>query len=268
MRDLFAFTSGLPVELTSIHPIDPDIVQAYVALASHGIVNGDARLPIAPTPLFVESIVRARERAARGEEAGANALTYGLGQMLAAAQPSYFHQGLSLTAWEARIDRGIGMLMRPPARLFLDAGFDVSAAHAMPTRLDLSRGMMGGAYIPARLVPDLEQLLERRLERLAKRLVDAELDPVAVLGLMFEIAHYAREHNFGLYEAIDVVTPDYPAAMPAGARVVVADRKRLDSTLRKQIELAAKPVKKPGVLAKMMGKGARSGNGRATYPEG
>jgi hypothetical protein len=256
------------VELTSIHPIDLELVRAYVVLASEGEQVSESRLPIALSRAFVETTMRARERAAMGEEAGANLLTFGLGQVLAASQPSFFHQGLSLTAWEARIDRGVGMLMRPPARLFIDAGFDVAAARAMPTRLDLSRGMMGGAFIPARLIPDLEELLERRLERSTKRLIDAELDPVAVLGLMFEMVRYARDHNLGLFEAIDVVSPDHPEALPPGARIVVADRKRVDSALRKRIELAAKPVKKPGVLAKMLGRGARSGNGRASYPTG
>lgn len=256
------------MELTSIHPIDLDVVRGYVALASEGDLANEPRLPVAPSRAFVETTIRARERASLGEEAGANALTHGLAHVLAASQPSFFHQGMSLTAWEARIDRGVGMLMRPPARLFIDAGFDVTAARAMPTRLDLARGMMGGAFIPARLIPDLADLLERRLERSTRRLIDAELDPVAVLGLMFEMVRYARDHNLGLYEAIDVVTPDYPESLPSGARIVVADRKRVDSDLKKRIELAAKPVKKPGIFAKMLGKGARSGNGRASYPTG
>jgi hypothetical protein len=256
------------VELTSIHPIDLDLVRAYVALALEGVQPNEPRLPVAPSRAFVETTLRARERASSGDEAAANILTHGLGQVLAASQPSFFHQGLSLTAWEARIDRGIGMLMRPPARLFIDAGFDVAAARAMPTRLDLSRGMMGGAFIPARLIPDLEQLLERRLERSTRRLIDAELDPVAVLGLMFEMARYARQHNLGLYEAIDVVTPDHLEALPPGAQIVVADRKRIDPALKKRIEIASKPAKKPSIFAKMLGKGARSGNGRASYPQG
>lgn len=252
------------MELTSIHPLNLDVVESFVALASHESAQGVSSLP---DPGFADRMLQARERASSGDESGANELTYGLGQMLAGVEPSFFHGGLCLTAWEARIDRGIGMLMRPPARMFIDAGFDVAAARSMPTRLDLSRGMMGGAFIPARLVPDLEELLERRLERSTRRMVDAELDPVAVLGLMTEIVRYARERQLGLYEALDVVTPDYPEALPAGARIVVADRKRLDPTLRKRIQEAAKPAKKPGIFARIMGRGARSGNGRAIYPE-
>ncbi|MEA2594616.1 MAG: hypothetical protein QOF01_1085 [Thermomicrobiales bacterium] len=255
------------MELTSIHLLDLEVVRAYVETA-----NGAGELPATLQggwrDRLREAAIAGRARATAGEEAGANALTYGLGQVLAAMQPTFFHPGLSLTAWEARIDRGVGMLMRPPARLFIDAGLDVAAARAMPIRLDLSRGMMGGAFIPARLVPDFEGLLESRLDRSVRRLVDAELDPVAVMGLMFEIAAEARRTGLGLYEAIDVVMPDQPDAMLPGTRVVVADRKRIEPALRKRIAVAAKPVKKPGLLARMLGRGARSGNGLASYPEG
>jgi hypothetical protein len=256
------------VELTSIHPLDLNVVRAFVAAANG---TGDlAAMPLDPVwrRRLVDAATGGRMRADAGEEAGANALTYGLGQALAAVQPTYVHSGLSLTAWEARIDRGVGMLMRPPARLFIDAGLDVAAARTMPIRLDLSRGMMGGAFIPARLIPEFERLLETRLERSVRRLVDAELDPVALIGLMFELAAYARQSGLGLYEAIDVVTPDAPDAMPPGVRLVTADRKRVEPALRRRIEIAAKPAKKPGLLARVFGRGARSGNGRAGYPEG
>lgn len=256
------------MELTSIHLLDLDVVRAYVAAANGtgdlaGVpLDGDRRTTL------IDAARSGRLRAAGGEEAGANALTFGLGQALAAVRPTFFHQGLSLTAWEARIDRGVGMLMRPPSRLFIDAGMDAAVARVMPIRIDLSRGMMGGAFIPARLIPDLERLLETRLERSVKRLIDAELDAVLVMGLMYEIVAAARQSGMGLFEAIDVVTPDRVEALPPGARIVVADRKRVDAALRKRIETAAKPEKKPGLLARMLGRGARSGNGRAIYPEG
>jgi hypothetical protein len=256
------------LEFTSIHPLDLDVVHAFVDAANGASDLATLTADRTWTRHLADAAVAGRSRAATGQETGANALTYGLGQALAASQPTFFHPGLSLTAWEARIDRGVGMLMRPPARLFIDAGLDAAAARRMPIRLDLSRGMMGGAFIPARLIPDFERLLETRLERSVRRLVDAELDPVAVMGLMFELAAYARRQGLGLYEAIDVVIPDQPAAMPPGVRLVVADRKRIDPALRKRIALAAKPVKKPGLLARIFGRGARSGNGRVTYPEG
>ena len=257
------------MELTSIHPLDLDVVRAYVTAAKVGSDLSD-ELPLDGywRGQLGKAATRGNARAAGGDETGANALTYGLGQVLAATQPPFFHPGLSLTAWEARIDRGIGMLMRPPARMFIDAGLDTAAARAMPIRLDLSRGMMGGAFIPARLIPDLERLLEMRLERSVRRLLDAELDAVAVMGLMFEIAAYARQNGLGLYEAIDVVTPDAGDVMPPLLRLVVAERKRLDPALRKRLEIATKPVKKPGLLARMFGRGARSGNGRVGYSGG
>lgn len=256
------------MELTSIHLLDLDVVHAFVAAANGTGDLSTISLDSGWRRYLVDTARQAKARATAGDEAGANTLTHALGQALAATQPTFFHQGLSLTTWEARIDRGIGMLMRPPARLFIDAGFDPAAARVMPIRLDLSRGIMGGAFIPARLIPDVERLLESRLERSVKRLIDAELDAVTVMGLMFEIAAEARRSGLGLYEAIDVVTPDRIDAMPPGARIVVADRKRLDPVLRKRLELAAKPAKKPGMLARMFGRGARSGNGRAIYPEG
>jgi hypothetical protein len=257
------------VELTSIHPLDLELVRTYVRTA----ITGEDLPNSLPLDAYwrrrlATSAAEGRRRASDGDENGANALTYGLGQVLAATQPTFFHPGLSLTAWEARVDRGIGMLMRPPARLFIEAGLDSAAARTMPIRLDLTRGMMGGAFIPARLIPDFQHLLERHLERSVRRLVDAELDPIAVMGLMFEIAAYARQHGCGLYEAIDVVTPEATSGMPPIARMVVADRKRLDAGLRKRLEIAAKPAKKPGRLARMFGRGARSGNGRVGYSGG
>jgi len=256
------------VELTSIHLLDLDVVRVFVE-GANGSEGATSSLPEgAWRDRLLQTARAGLARAAAGDEAGANMLTYGLGRALAAAQPAFFHPGLSLTAWEARIDRGVGMLMRPPARLFIDAGLDVAAARTMPIRLDLSRGMMGGAFIPARLVPELERLLETRLERSVRRLVDAEFDPVAVMGLMVEMAAEARRAGVGLYEAIDVVTPDLADAMAPGARVVVADRKRVEPGLRQRIEVAARPPKKPGLLARMLGRGARSGNGLTSYSEG
>jgi hypothetical protein len=262
-------STGPWMEQTSLHPLDLDVVRAYVAMAmgSGGLDQIEGLDPNWGKQLDLMA-TDARRRAATGDERGANALSYGLAQALAAVQPSFFHPGVSLTAWEARIDRGIGMLMRPPSRLFVEAGLDVVSARTMPIRLDLSRGMMGGAFVPARLIPDLARLLEARLERTMRRLIDAEFDGVAVMGLVFEAANYARRHGVGLYEAIDVVLPDAPEAMPPGARVIVAERRRIDPDLRRRLEAAAKPPKKPGLLARMLGRGARSGNGRAHYPGG
>ena len=135
-----------------------------------------------------------------------------------------------------------------------EAGLVTRAARAMPIRLDLGAGMMGGAHIPARLVPDLQRLLEARTERLVRRLVEAELDGVAILGLWMEAAAYAAERGLGLYEALDVVVPEAPEADPPGARVLVPDRKRLDPALRRRLEEAAKPPKQPGLVARLLGR--------------
>ena len=234
-----------------------DLVRLYARSAA----GDDALLDALPgdgrwREWVVSAARRGYERARAGDEEGASALTYALGQVLATREPSFFCEGVSLTSWEARIDRGVGMLMRPPSRLFIDAGLDTGAARVLPMRLDLSRGMMGGAYIPARLVPDFERLLEARLERVVRRLIDAELDGVAVMGLMLEVARYARERGLGLYEAMDVITPGTPEALPPGARLVVADRKRIAPDLRKRLEAAAKPPKKPGLLSRILGKSA------------
>src|SRR6185295_8568771 len=99
--------TGRPMELTSLHLLDLDVVRAFVDAA-----NGTGDLSSLPLDsgwrrLLVEGATSGRLKAAAGDEIGANALTYGLGQALTAVQPSYFHPGLSLTAWEARIDRGV-----------------------------------------------------------------------------------------------------------------------------------------------------------------
>jgi hypothetical protein len=244
------------MELCTLHPLDLGIVRWYVEA-----VTGDAeiaRLSGVPTVWQERMISSARngyERAVKGEEAGANAVSFGLAQALATAQPTFIPTGVGLTIWEARIDRGIGMMMRPPSRLFIEAGLDPVAARTMPIRLDLTRGLMGGAFIPARLVADVERLLDERMVRQLRRLADAEVDGIAVLGLMLDACAYARRQGLGLYEAMDVITPEAPEADPPGARVVVAGRKRLDPALRRRLEAAAKPPKPPGLIARLRGRG-------------
>lgn len=255
------------MELCSLHPFDLDTVRQYVqsATGKDGVVPRDGRDDAWWTWVTSEAR-RGYACAAAGDAEGASALTYGLAQVLATRQPSFFCEGISLTSWEARFDRGIGMLIRPPSRLFMDAGMDIAPARVLPIRLDLGRGMMGGAFIPARLVPDLERLLDARIERVVRRLIDADFDGVAVMGLMLEAARYARERGLGLYEAMDVITPSAPEAMPPGAQVVLADRKRIEPGLRKRLEQAAKPPKKPGLLSRMFGRPITS-NGGAPWPE-
>ena len=228
------------MELCSLHPYDPATVTRYVA-AMTGTSNA-------------ESVRAARSDyalALGGDERGANALSLGLAQELAREQPSFLQIGMGLTILEARIDRGVGMLLRPPSRLFGDAGLDLRAARAMPIRLDLSRGMMGGAHVPPRLVPELERLLESRTERFLRRLTAAEMDAVATMGLLLAACAHARERGLGLYEALDAIGPNGEGA---DGGLVVADRKRIEPGLRRRLEEAAKPPKKPGLAARLLGR--------------
>jgi hypothetical protein len=239
---------------STLHPVDPDLAHRYVRalrgeLAAGALAPADA----AWAERLLEKARDGHVRARRGEEAGANAISLGLAQVLATAQPSFYLPGASLTALEARIERGVGMLMRPPSRLFGEAGLDVPAARAMPIRLDLAGGAMGGAFLPARLAPQFAALLRERETRMVRRMVEAEMDAVAVFGALLRAAEWAEAHGLGLYEALDAIVPEAPAADPPGAVVVAPDRKALDPAVRKRLEEAAKPPKKPGLFARLRG---------------
>jgi hypothetical protein len=175
--------------------------------------------------------------------------------MLGAVEPVFFIPGLGFTQLEAKFDRGIGMLLRPPSRLFGDAGLATIAARAMPIRIDAAGGIMGGAFMPPAQLPRFRDLLEQRLDRLARRLAEAELDAPAFLGVLLEASAYAGDRGLGLYEAIDVVVPGVSASEPPGLRLVAPDRKRLERDLRRQLEAAARPPKEPGFLARILGRG-------------
>lgn len=242
------------MELCSLHPFAPATVERYVAVVQDG-----AEPPAAWSGAWLEDARRGLRRARAGDEAGANALGYGLALALSTEHPSFAYSGFGLTAWEARIDRGVGMLLRPPSRLLIDAGLEREAAHVLPIRLDLHRGMMGGAFIPPRLVSELQQLLETRTERFARRLREAEYDPVPTLGLLFEAVTYAQERGLGLFEAMDVVLPDLSTGVVPGAGVFGPDSKRLDKALRARLIEAAKPPRKPGLLGRLRGESRESG---------
>jgi hypothetical protein len=243
------------MEATSLHPLDIDLVESYVAALNADTISIEHPLLAEPwSAHVVQTARRGYRRAETGDETGTHAVTYGLAQLLAQRYPTFFQQGLSLTTWEARFDRGAGIMLRPPSRLFIEAGLDVGASRRMPIRLDFNLSMMGGAFIPARLVPQLETRLTTHLDRIVRRLVEAELDGVAVMGLMLDAVRYAREHRLGLYEAEDLIVPGEPGSVPPGAKIVYANRKQLDPALRKRLEEAAKPPKKPGLLARLRGK--------------
>jgi hypothetical protein len=247
-------------ELTTLHPFEPAFVGRYVAAVSESAPLVD----VAPgDPAWVErELVRARggfARARDGQEAGANAVSYGLARLLGATQPVFLLPGLGLTQLEAKFDRGIGMLLRPPSRLFGDAGLALPAARAMPIRLDSAAGMMGGAFIPPALTPRFLELLNARLDRLARRMAEADLDAPASIGMLLDAASYAASRGLGLYEAVDIVVPGMPESEPPGLRLIVPDRRRLDRDLRKRLEDAARPPREPGLLARLLGRGQRTG---------
>lgn len=233
------------MEQTSLHPYAPETVSAYIALLRGG---GD-EFP----GLSEQEIAAARHSLASlpvAKTADFNALSWRLARVLSAREPVFMMPGLSFTGWEARIDRGLGMLLRPPSRMLADGGLDQRLLLPMPIRLDLSAGMMGGACTPPRLIGDLVTLLESRLERTAKRLAAANYDAVLTLGFLLEAARYAAERDLGLFEAIDVIAPGVQASWPAGAIVMFPDRKRLDPLLVQQIEAALRPPPKPGLFSR------------------
>ena len=231
------------MELVSLHPFEPKIGERYVAALKR---------EREPDPSWHSwwdpALTDALGDMARGREDAANRISLGLAWALSSEHPAFARTGFGLSIWEARVDRGVGMLMRPPSRLFMDAGLERGLVQVMPIRLDVQGGMMGGAYIPSRLMDNLAELLDARLERMARRLHDAENDPFAMLGLMHQAVDYARERGLGLYEAQDAVG----TAPVAGMQVIEAnDRKRMDTQLRHRIELAIAAEKKPGLFSRL-----------------
>jgi hypothetical protein len=243
-------------ELSTLHPYDPAFVVRYVAAVKGNLAAGEL-LPTAPAwaEREIERVRLGYARAQTGNEAGANAVSYGLARMLGAVQPVFFVPGLGFTQLEAKFDRGIGMLLRPPSRLFGDAGLEVIAARTMPIRVDAAGGIMGGAFMPPAQMPRFRDLLEQRLDRLARRLAEAELDAPAFLGVLLEASAYAADRGLGLYEAMDVVVPGVSASEPPGLRLIAPDRKRLDRDLRRRLEAASRPPREPGFLARLLGRG-------------
>jgi hypothetical protein len=188
------------------------------------------------------------EMMCQGDSHGPEQLGLALAIFLGNRRPSFVLSEISLTNWEARIDRGVGMLMRPPARLFMDAGLERPLAQQLAIRLDTNVRGMAGAHIPAHLIEQLAELLEDRLERQLRRLREAELDPVANMGLMLQALAFARANETGLIEAVGATD-----GLEPGAQVVIAERSRLPKDLRKRLEAAAKPQRKPGLMTRILG---------------
>lgn len=170
-------------------------------------------------------------------EMEANRLTGGIVLAMAEQFPTFYFNSTSLTHWEAMIDRGIGMLMRPPARIFVDHGHNPYLIDKMPIRLEMQGGFpMGGAWIPPHLVPRLHEMIDKRLETWAKRINDAEMDPYPMLTTIHMATEEAMKRGLGLIESMDV--------LPPGSTIVqTPNRKQMDPAIRERIDLALKEEK-------------------------
>jgi hypothetical protein len=243
---------------SALHPFDPSLAVPFVEAVTGAATGPIPGIDPGWSSLVTRTARQGMERAREGLERGLHEVTAAFGQMAAAQHPSFAHEGLSLTSWEAQIDRGAGMLMRPPARLLIEAGLDPALGRRLAIRLDFTLGVMGGAYVPPRLVPQLATLLEHRFERLVKRLVAAEMDPLPYMSLLMETVTYANDRGLGIYETLGVIVPEAPESVPPGGQLVLYDRKRIDPDLRKRIETAAKPPKEAGKLARLLGRGKQT----------
>ena len=249
------------MQLASIHLVDGAVAHRFVA----ALTGEDAAVGVPAvddTHWLSEQLGLARQGlalAGDGQERGANAVSLALAKVLAAAGPSFVQEGISLTGLEAVIDRGVGMLLRPPSRLFIDLGLPADAARTMPIRLDPASAMMGGAYMPAALVPQFRDLLIERDVRFVRRLHEAGFDAVAVYGLLLEMATTAADQGMGLSEAVDAVTPDAPRLNPPGARIVLADASRLDRETARRLTEALRPPKR-SLLDRLTGRRAPNPN--------
>jgi hypothetical protein len=223
----------------SLHPFKTSDVRAFIEACQRG---GSMSLGIERGSLGFEGM-------RRNDSRGPSMLTSGLALYLAERGPTFVFPDASLSKWEATIERGIGMYLRPPSRLFVDAGVERVVVRDLPIRLDSSGGMMGGSYVPAHLVEPVRTVLEARLMSQMRRMVEAEIDAVATMGLMLDALQFARESGAGLFEAADVVGPEVPGEF----QLVLASRDRLPKEVRKRLEEAAKPPSKPGVLRRMFG---------------
>lgn len=229
----------------SLHPFPDTATRAYLDLIERSR-TGDASVATEnSTPFWFRRLVST-------SNPKPNDVSFGFVAWLATQQPSFAATGLGLSPWEARIDRGSGMLLRPPSRLFVDAGLDVALARRMPIRIAAGDTMMAGAWVPPRAVDAYAERLDRLFDRSIRRLVDAELDAVTMMGLMTEAVTYARDRGMGLIEAIDLIDPTDARSWPTGANVIA---RPTDRALVARIEEATRPPKQPGLIRRLLGFG-------------
>lgn len=236
---------------SALHPFDPAVARAFVAALDP---SASATLP-GLDPAWSADLVRtaraAAERLAAGDARGAYDLTAAWALALAAFHPVFMHDSLTLTTWEARVERGAAMLLRPPSRLFIEAGFDPVVGRRLPIRLETTGASMGGAWVPPHLVPNLGALLDTRFDRIAQRLAESDLEPLGVIAMSRAAIDYALQRGLGLYESEGVILADEPATLPPGGAIRTYDRKRVDPALRDRVALATTPAKRPGLLDRL-----------------
>lgn len=232
------------MQVFSLHPIDTDVLDHFVQA-----VGGSAQPDATWLAWWRDDYARLLDRAAHGDERASAHLTAGLATALGHANPSIASLTFSLTMWEARIDRGMGMMLRPPARLFQDHGLHPAVARTMPIRLDAQLGAMGGSWIPDRLIDQAARYLDERLERTVARLVEAELPAIDVFAAAYLAVETARAARLGLYEAVDVIGPG-GEAWP-GMEITIPTADLLDPQVRRRVEEATHRPKKPGPLSRL-----------------
>ena len=110
---------------------------------------------------------------------------------------------------------------------------------------------MGGAFVPARLTGQYLERLDATFERSVRRLIEAELDPLAFMGVLFEAVRYAADNGLGLIEVVDLLDCADPASWPPDARVVAHSS---DKALHDRVRLASQPPKEPGLIARLFGR--------------
>lgn len=233
------------MEFYSLHPVPDDAASTFLQLLSPRALPADGNTAEHLQGRFWF------DRIMGAAHPRPNDLTFGFGAWLSTSEPVFARRGLSLSSWEARVDRGSGMLLRPPSRLFIDAGLDPAIARAMPIRIESGDGMMGGAWVPARLIDQYLERLDAHLERSVRRMNEAELDGAAMMGLMHEAARYAGQKGYGLYELVDLLDPADRSTWPSGVQVITHTT---DKGLEERIRLATEPPKEPGLIARLFGR--------------
>ena len=92
----------------TLHPITTELVSAFLqGIESQSDDSG---------------VMRAQQGMAwlrAGDSRGPDVVTHSLALFLTLRVPVFTLTDISLTGWEATIDRGVGMLLRPPSRIFV-----------------------------------------------------------------------------------------------------------------------------------------------------